>query len=168
MDAPRGIVVAMLVLVAALPAAVAGCGGDSGPAREQLEWLDTPNVVVPPTLEDDRILRGDVRNDSDDDLRLESDQVRVYDNRGRRLKASATFAAGYLHSLYPPTRGPESLPDSELARLGKIATIKAGDTAQITVSWREPRGRHTAARIDYGSGSLRIPPEAQDRRKRNF
>jgi hypothetical protein len=168
MDAPRGTVAALLVTFTAVSGLAAACGGDSGPAREQLEWLDTPNVVVPPALRDDRILRGDVRNDSGEDLRLESDKVRVYDDAGRRLKASATFAAGYLHSLYPPTRGPESLPDSELARLGKIATIKSGDSAQITVSWREPRGRRTAARIDYGSGSLRIPPEAKSRADRDF
>jgi hypothetical protein len=168
MDAPRATVAALLSLAVVLPVAAGGCGDDSSSVREPLEWLDTPTVVVPPALETDRILRGDVRNDSDDDLRLEAAKVSVYDNRGRRLKASATFAAGYLHSLYPPTRGPESLPDSELARLGRIATIPAGKTAQMTVSWREPGGRATAARIDYGSGSLRIPPEARDRRDRNF
>jgi hypothetical protein len=166
MDAPRATVAALLLLAAALPGA-AGCG-DSGPGREQLEWLEAPSVFVPPGLETDRILRGDVRNHSGGDLRLEAEKVRVYDDRGRRLKASATFAAGYLHSLYPPTRGPKSLPDSELARLGKIAKIEAGKTAQVTVSWREPGGRHSAARIDYGSGSLRIPPEAKRRAERNF
>jgi hypothetical protein len=166
MDALRPTVAALLALAAAVP--VAGCSGDSGPERDRLAWLDTPTVVVPPVLKSDRILRGDVRNDSGDDLRLEASKVRVYDNRGRRLKASATFAAAYLHSLYPPTRGPATLPDSVLERLGRIATIEAGETAQITVSWREPGGRATAARIDYGSGSLRIPREAKDRRDRDF
>ena len=167
MDAPRAAVAALLVLASAMPV-TAGCGDDSGSAREQLEWLDTPTVIVPPTLKTDRILRGDVRNDSGDVLRVEASKVRVYDNRGRRLKAAATFAAGYLHSLYPPTRGPASLPDSELERLGKIATIESGKTAQMTVSWREPGGRRTAARIDYGPGSLQIPPEAVDRGDRDF
>jgi hypothetical protein len=167
MDAPRAAVAALLVLVSAVPV-TAGCGDDSASAREQLEWLDTPTVIVPPVLKTDRILRGDVRNDSGEALRIEASKVRVYDNRGRRLKASATFAAGYLHSLYPPTRGPASLPDSELERLGKVANIESGKTAQITVSWREPGGRRTAARIDYGPGSLQIPPEAVDRRDRNF
>ena len=165
MDAPRATIAALLVL-AALPG-VAGCG-DSGPGSEQLEWLDTPTVVVPPGLETDRILRGDVRNHSGQDLRGEANNVRVYDERGHRLKADATFAAGYLHSLYPPTRGPKTLPDSELERLGRIAKIEAGKTAQVTVSWREPGGRHTAARIDYGSGSLKIPLEAKQRAERNF
>jgi hypothetical protein len=166
MDALRS-AAALLAIVAGL-AVGAGCGGDSGPGREQLTWIDTPDVVVPPGLKTDRILRGDVRNDSDDKLRIEAAKVRVYDDHGRRLRASATFAAGYLHSLYPPTRGPSNVPDYELERIGKIATIDAGDTAQITVSWREPAGRRTAARIDYGTGSLRIPPEAKTRRERNF
>jgi len=167
MDALRTTVAAAALALAALLLA-GGCGGDSGPAREQLEWLDTPTVVVPPQLETDRILRGDVRNESDDPLRIEAAKVRVYDDRGRRLKASATFAAGYLHSLYPPTRGPASLPDSELERLGRIARIEPGKTAQVTVSWREPAGRSTAARIDYGPGSLRIPPDVATRRDGDF
>jgi hypothetical protein len=166
MEAPRPFA-AWLLTLAVLALGVAACG-DSGSARDQLDWVDTPAVVVPPNLERDRVLRGDVRNDSDQDLRLEAARVRVYDEQGRKLKASATFAAGYLHSLYPPTRGPDSLPDAELERLGQVATIEAGKSAQVTVSWREPRGRGTAARIDYGSGSLTIPPEAKKQRPPDF
>lgn len=165
MDALR-ITTALLLIVAALGG---GCGGgDSGTAQGQLTWLDAPDVIVPPNLETDRILRGDVRNESDEALRIEAAKVRVYDNRGRPLKAAATFAAGYLHSLYPPTRGPANLPDSELERIGKVANIDAGATVQITVSWREPPGRRTATRIDYGPGSLRIPPEAEKRSGKDF
>jgi hypothetical protein len=167
MEAPRSVAASLLAVATALSLGVVGCG-DSGSGREQLEWVEAPAVVVPPGLANDRILRGDVRNESGDDLRLEAAKIRVYDDRGRRVKADATFAAGYLHSLYPPTRGPESLPDTELERLGRVAVIESGKTAQVTVSWREPRGRHTAVRIDYGSGSLTIPPEAKARRKRSF
>ena len=74
MDAPRAAVAALLVLASAMPV-TAGCGDDSGSAREQLEWLDTPTVIVPPTLRTDRILRGDVRNDSGDALRVEASKV---------------------------------------------------------------------------------------------
>jgi len=165
MDALRFFGAALLV---ALAAAAAGCGDDSGgSSRNQLEWLDAPTVVVPPALKSDRVLRGDVRNDSDSTLRLEAARVRVLDQRGRPLKSSATFAAGYLHSLYPPTRGPESLPDTELERLGRIARIDAGDTTQITVSWRVRPGR-AAAQIDYGSGSLQIPADASKAAGRDF
>jgi hypothetical protein len=165
MDALRA-AVALLALALLVP--LAGCGDDS-PAENQLAWLEDPTVIVPPTLKTDRILRGDVRNDSGDPIRIEAAKVRVYDDRGHRIKASATFAAGYLHSLYPPTRGPASLPDSELERIGKVTNIEPGKTAQMTVSWREPAGRRTAARIDYGPGSLQIPPQqAAERPDRNY
>ena len=139
---------------------LAGCGGDDKPAKDALAWFDTPRVIVPTTLKQDRILQAEVRNDSDQKVRVERHGLRVYDDRGRPVKASATFAEGYLHSLYPPTRGPANLPDSELERLGKLAEIEPGKTATLTVSWREPAARRTAATIDYGQGSLAIPPES--------
>jgi hypothetical protein len=160
MDAPRSFTAAVVAVFAAL--AVGGCGGDEsnqGGADEPLSWLQQPRVLVPPELEQDRILRADVRNDSDETIEVDSSAVRVLDERGHRLKAAVTFAAGYLHPLYPPTRGPATLPDEELERLGRLAKIEPGKAAAITVSWREPRGKRTAARIDYGGGSLAIPPE---------
>jgi hypothetical protein len=163
MDALR-VAVAALVAVALLP----GCGGDDQPGKDALAWFDTPAVIVPPTLKQDRILRAEVRNDSDRKVRVEAATIKVYDSRGRPLKASATFAEGYLHSLYPPTRGPAALPDSELERLGKLAEIEPGKTATITVSWREPHGRRTATTIDYGQGKLSIPPESIRRAEREL
>jgi hypothetical protein len=161
MDAPRSFTAALVAALAAL--ALGGCGGDESNqagAAEPLSWIEQPTVVVPPALERDRILRAEVRNDSDETVEVDSSAVRVLDDRGRRLKAAVTFAAGYLHPLYPPTRGPATLPDEELERLGRLAKIEPGKTAAMTVSWREPRGKRTAARIDYGGGSLQIPPEA--------
>ena len=165
MDAPRAAVAALLVLAAALPV-----------ARRLRRRLRVRRGAARVARHADRDRAAGARRPTAScagtcattpatALRIEASKVRVYDDRGRRLKASATFAAGYLHSLYPPTRGPASLPDSELERLGKIAKIEPGKTAQMTVSWREPGGRRTAARIDYGPGSLQIPPEAVDRRR---
>jgi hypothetical protein len=161
MDALRTAVAAV-----AIAALVAGCGGDDQPPNDALVWFDAPAVIVPPTLKQDRILRAEVRNDSDESVRVEVGAIKVYDDRGRPVKASATFAEGYLHSLYPPTRGPATLPDTELERLGKLAEIQPGKTATLTVSWREPAGRRTAATIDYGRGTLSIPPESIRRAER--
>ena len=121
MDAPRAAVAALLVLASALLVA-AGCGDDSGSGAGAARVARHADGDRAADAEDAiASCAADVRNDSGGSLRVEASKVRVYDNRGRRLKASATFAAGYLHSLYPPTRGPDSLPDSELERLGKIA-----------------------------------------------
>ena len=141
-------------------ALLAGCGGDDGNSKDPLAFFDTPQVLIPSDLKNDRIMRSEVRNGTDKEVRVVAGDFKVYDDRGRRLKAAVTFAPGYIHSLYPPTRGPANLPDYELERLGKIARIAPGKTATLTVSWTEPKGRHTAARIDYGQGSLRIPPES--------
>ena len=141
-------------------ALLVGCGGDDSNSKDPLAFFDTPTVIIPSDLKNDRIMRSEVRNGTDKEVRVVADDFKVYDDRGRRLKAAVTFAPGYIHSLYPPTRGPASLPDYELERLGKIARIAPGKTAELTVSWTEPKGRHTAARIDYGQGSLRIPPES--------
>ena len=157
-----------LFAVVAVALLLAGCGGDDKPAKDSLAWFDTPKVIVPKTLRQDRILQADVHNDSGSKVRVSAADIKVFDDRGRPLKASATFARGYLHSLYPPTRGPASLPDSELERLGKLAQIDPGDTATLTVSWREPGGKRTAARIDYGQGSLTIPPESVRRAERDL
>jgi hypothetical protein len=147
----------LFLIVAAL---FIGCGDDDKNSKDPLAFFDTPTVIIPSDLKNDRIMRSEVRNDTGHEIRVESSAFKVYDDRGRRLKASATFAPGYIHSLYPPTRGPASLPDYELERLGKLAKIAPGKTATLTVSWTEPKGRHTAARIDYGQGSLTIPPES--------
>jgi hypothetical protein len=163
MDALRVALAALAALALA-----AGCGGDDQPEKDALAWFDTPAVIVPPTLKQDRILRAEVRNDSDRKVRVEAATIKVYDDRGRPLRAAATFAEGYLHSLYPPTRGPATLPDSELGRIGKLASIEPGKTATLTVSWREPRGRRTAATIDYGQGTLSIPPESVRRAEREL
>lgn len=165
MDARR---IALLAVAAVALALVPGCGGDDKPAKDSLTWFDTPNVIVPKTLPRDRILQADVHNDSGSKVRVSAADIKVLDDRGRPLKASATFAVGYLHSLYPPTRGPANLPDTELERLGKLAEIEPGDTATLTVSWREPGGRRTAARIDYGQGSLDIPPESVRRAEKEL
>jgi hypothetical protein len=164
MDARRAILAVAAAAVVLLP----GCGGDDQPPRDALAWFDTPRVIVPSTLKQDRILQAEVRNDSDSKVRVSAADVKIYDDRGRPVKAAATFAEGYLHSLYPPTRGPASLPDSELERLGKLAEIEPGKTATLTVSWTEPGGRRTATRVDYGQGSLTIPAESVRRAEREL
>lgn len=150
---------AALFLVACL--ALAGCGGDEDGAAP-LDWKGDPDIVVPPRLPGDRILRGEVTNGSLDRVVVEANDVRVLDADGRRVAASATFLSGYAHSLYPPTRGPTPYPEAERQRLGQVARIEPGESAPLTVSWHEPKGPRTPVRVDYGNGSLPIPRQVGD------
>jgi hypothetical protein len=134
-----------------------GCDGDHGNGDGPLSWAQTPRVFTPQTLPQDRVLSGRIRNDSLERVDLRAQDLKLVDRRGRRVAGSITFLAGFVHGLYPPTREPSRLPDSELLRTGRIARILPGKAAPITASWRTRTGRERPSRIDYGRGSLPVP-----------
>jgi hypothetical protein len=137
---------------------LAGCGGD-GDGAAPLAWKGNPDLVVPPRLPGDRILRGEVTNGSLDRVVVEAKDLKVVDAEGRPVEATATFLGSYVHSIYPPTRGPSPYPEAERQRLGQVARIEPGKNAPLTVSWHEPKGARTPVKIDYGDGSLPIPSD---------
>lgn len=136
-----------LLLVAAL--GIAACGGD-GTAAGDVRWDGEPRVFAHPTLRDDRVLQGTIRNDSLRSIRLESARLAVLTEDGRELRASGAFLAGYAHALMPRNRGDE-LPDHDAARLGRTLVLRPGATAPLNVAWRGP-GRAVAVR--WGTGTL--------------
>jgi hypothetical protein len=149
--------------LAALAAALClsgGCGGGHGADGAPVAWVGAPQILTPPDLERDRVLRGTVRNDTGHVLRVTAAQVRVLAADGRPLRSDATFIAGYAHRLFPPTRGPRDLPERERERLGQVAVIAPGKTARVTVSWRTRGNGDSAVRVDLGPGSLDVPREA--------
>ena len=105
-----------LVVVALL----AGCGDDK-PAKDALAWFDTPNVIVPPTLKGDRILQAEVRNDSDQKVRVEAGTIRVFDDRGRRGQGIRDVRRGI-----PPLALPAHARAGHAARLRARAPRQAG------------------------------------------
>jgi hypothetical protein len=150
---------AAVVLVAVL--VVAGCGGDeeSVGRSASLDWSEKPKIYVHPTLKDDRVLRGEVKNGGFDKIRVETNDIRVLDRSGRIVPAAVTFAPSYVHSLYTRNRLPRGgYPEEEKRRIGLVAEIKPGKTALLTVSWRQDRGTRPPVRIDYGTGSLEVRP----------
>ena len=151
----RGTAGAVAASVAALLVA-AGCGGGDNDGSGPLKWEKAPRVFAPETLPNDRVMSGRIRNDSLHRVDLTVQDVKLVDGSGHRVAASVTFLAGFVHGLYPPTRQPKRLPDSELLRTGRTALIRPGKRAPITVAWRT-RGGETPARLDYGTGSLPIP-----------
>jgi hypothetical protein len=151
---------ALAAAASAVAVAAAGCGGDDSRAGRSvaLVWKRPPELFVPPTLPRDRILRGEVSNGGLDKVRIESRDVKLLDARGRPVDGVATFAPGYVHSLYSRNRlPPGGYPEAEQRRIGRVVELKPGQDAPLTVSWHEPRGPRRPVKIDYGSGSLEIP-----------
>jgi hypothetical protein len=151
-----GLTVIGLLLVAV---AVTGLAvrGDSGDGSGTLAWSKGPRVFTPPRLPQDRVLTGRVRNDSVRRIRLRPADLRLADARGREVPGTARFVESYLHGLYPPTREPERLPESELRRTGRLAVIEPGASVPLTVAWRRDEGTAPPERLDYGRGSLPLP-----------
>lgn len=145
-------------LVAAFAAlAPLACGGDDGGIGD-LVWVGKPRVTSEPTLPRDRVLNGFIRNDGLQRLTIWAKDVRAVDRDGDALKGNATFIAGYIHPLYPPTRPPAGgLPDSERIRLGQVVKLDPGKRTHLSVAWRLAPGGERPVRIDYGTGSLPIP-----------
>jgi hypothetical protein len=121
-------------------------------------------VLAPPDLERDRVLRGVIRNETGETLRVKAADVRVLAADGRRLPAAATFIAAYAHRLYPPTREPGNLSEDEHRRLGDLAVIEPGQQAAVTVSWRLRGRTDRAERVLFGAGELQVPTEASEDR----
>jgi hypothetical protein len=141
--------------VAAVIAAtvLAGCGGEarSGP----LAWESGAQVFAHPTLPEDRILTGFLRNDGMRRVRIDVGDVRMLAADGTAVPAAPVFLQAFGKSLWSPGRGPEQMPDSELQRTGRIALLKPGDKIPLTVAWHAADG--APERVEWGGGSLRVP-----------
>jgi hypothetical protein len=97
-----------------------------------------------------------VRNGGVRRLELTARQLRLLDADGKRVPGVATFAAGFVHGLHPPTREP-ALPESEQRRLGRKALLQPGQEVSLTLSWRLRRGQRPPVAVSYGTGQLPIP-----------
>jgi hypothetical protein len=148
-------------------AAVGGCSDDRSATRGndrssaaglgKLVWDVPPRVFTPDTLPDDRILSGQVRNDSLRDVQLTAkSDLKLVDRSGRDVAHTALFTAGYSRDIYPP-RDRHRLPEKDAERLGYKAKLRPGDSKPLTVSWREGRGRPAPVRIELPSNSLNVP-----------
>lgn len=142
--------------------AIAGCGGSGSSATTgsgELVWTKAPLLIVPPDLPRDRILSGTLRNQALRQVKTKASDVVLRDASGHRVHASVAFLRSYLHGLYPPTREPQ-LPDSELRRLGRLATIDPGKTSPLVVSWHLKPGAKPPVRVVISGDSLPIPAKA--------
>jgi hypothetical protein len=144
---------AATIALAVLAAGAAGCGS---PDTGALRWVGRPQLLRDPSIPNDRVLRGRVRNNGVRTIELTARDLRLLDADGRRVPGVATFAVGFVHGLYPPTREPR-LPAAEERRLGRKALLKPGQQAMLTLAWRLRPGKKPPVTVSYGPGQLGIP-----------
>jgi hypothetical protein len=154
-----------LGLVVLLAAGVGGLLllGDSNPGttradtgNAKLQWKEKPLLIMVPSLPRDRILTGQLRNASLRSVDLDTERVRILDASGHRLRSTALFSQHFSHGLYPWSwhiKGGKT----ERTRIGKIATIKPGQTVPLTLSWRVPAGGSEPVEVRFDGGSLALP-----------
>jgi hypothetical protein len=151
------------VLGGALALLVGGCAGGSqahhAPAGTGLAWAGTPHVYRSRGLPRDRVVIARVRNAGSTMLHLVAARLKVRDARGRALRASAAFSTTFAHGLYGAYQQPAGgEPVAEQIRLGKIIYLAPGASAPFYAAWRLTPGAREPVHVDYGSGSLAIPP----------
>jgi hypothetical protein len=145
------IVVSTLALVVVIAIAGTGAGASSGP----LAWTGDAQVFTHPTIPGDRILTGKLHNASTHTLRVDIGDVRVVTSGGEVVPSSPVFLQTFGKSLWAAGRGPQTVPDTELQRTGRIALLSPGEEVPITIAWHAKDG--TPERVSYKDGSLTIP-----------
>ena len=121
-----------------------------------LQWKEKPMVILVPSLPRDRILTGELRNASLRPVDLDTERVAILDAAGHRLRSTAKFTQHFSHGLYPwswHVKGSKF----ERARIGKVVTIKPGQAAPLTLSWRVPAGGSEPVEVRFDGGSLTLP-----------
>ena len=136
----------------------AGCGGSSDEGAKGLTWDGKPAAFHSRGLPNDLVAIGRVRNDGTRTLHLVAKDLRVVDADGHPLRSSAAFTATFAHGLFGALQQPKPVPPSELIRLGKVAYIPAGASVPFYAAWRVTPDTKQPVRVDYGRGTLELPP----------
>jgi hypothetical protein len=133
----------------------AGCGGDDdGGGEGGLSWVQDPVAGVRSELRpDDRVVGGDVRNNSLRELDIAASDVRLIDEDGKSVPGVVTFQKTGGHGLWPVGRINRQ-PLSEQYRLGMRRKLKPGQTSPLVVAWEQTPGLEPPVKVEVGRISL--------------
>jgi hypothetical protein len=124
-----GRLVCALVVILAVLAGGAGCGGGATVA-----WKGHPRSGP---IEGGQMLFGTIVNRSGRPLSLRASDVRVLDRSGRELSAAAVFSDGYNAGIALRGFGAEMFAAATVgASDGAKAALGPGATVPLSVSWK--------------------------------
>ena len=147
--------VAMIGIATLFAVIVIALAGFSGQGRTgPLGWSGDSELFTHPTIPGDRIVTGTLRNDGTHTIRVDIGKVRLIDGDGTTVPSAPVFLKTFGKTLWSAGRGPQTVPDTELLRTGRIALLTPGEEVPLTIAWHDKDGEPT--RIDYGEGSLPI------------
>jgi hypothetical protein len=148
-----------LVALGLVAVALGGCGGGGRkPAASGLSWDGQPQVFSLKDLPSDRVLIGQVVNNTSKTIHLNSGALSVHDASGHTLKSSGAYTATFGHGLYGAFQQPSKIPQPEAARLGHDIYLIPKDKSPFFSAWRIPPGSRGPFTIQYGAGPpLAVP-----------
>jgi hypothetical protein len=150
---------AVALLAAAVVGALLLAGGAQGDDAE-LAWKDAK--VFSSGVATDRILAARITNTSLREVDLDVRDMRVLDGRGGEVRSAARFREAFAHGIFPFSARAEGAEDDfERRRLGEILTLKPGQAAPITLSWRVAERGRKPALVDFGPVELDLPAAAR-------
>lgn len=159
----RAALAAVVVAAGAILAVVlltSGSTDDGSSGGTILAWEEPPLAITPPDLPHDRVAYGTVRNTSVEGLKAATKDFEVRDADGKPLDASVQFLGSYAHGIYGAFQKPHPLPPEELSRLGYRVSLKSGQTAPLTVSYRLGPDSKLPATLYYrGAPALDLPAD---------
>jgi hypothetical protein len=148
---------AVALVAAALLAALLVAGGAEGD-EAAVGWKDVQ--VFDSGVATDRILAGKITNTSLRELELDVEDVRVFDGQGGEVRSAVRYREAFAHGIFPWSQKPDDVGDFERRRLGEVLTLKPGQEAPITLSWRVPPGGEQPVKVDLGPAELALPSAA--------
>lgn len=79
--------------------------------------------------------------------------------RGRLVFGAMRFLAAFAYGIY--SWSDPGKDDFERRRPGEIVTLKPGQAAPVTLSWRVRKGEHQPVRVDFGPDEIAIPRQSR-------
>jgi uncharacterized lipoprotein YbaY len=156
----RRLTVLTVIAIAPLAIALSGCAAEdnqpsAAPASTGgLAWHEKPRLLAP-RGSDRRLLIGAVVNTANRTLRLDARDFQFSTADGTRVPGNAQFTS--LPARFES--GPSERDFGHRRASGRRISLPPGAATPVSLAWRQSAGADPPARVEYGYGALRLPPD---------